>query len=175
MSLLLQTVTSRASDLPGGYGVALLQTLLALAAVCILAWVVLRWSARSGFGIGQGQRIRLVERVALDARRTAFLVEVGGKLYFLAAGDGGSPALIAALDSKDVPEPERKKTFLEALRGGAAATTPPAAPPALSDPAAPARERASTVAVADPDESAARAGEVRVADARDSRDDAGAA
>lgn len=140
MFLLLQAGTSRASDLPGGYGVALLQTLLALAAVCVLAWVVLRWSARSGLGMGQGQRIRLVERVALDARRTAFLVEVGGKYYFLAAGDGGSPSLIATLDVSDVPEPDRKKTFLEVLRGGAAATTAPAGAGGTTDRAARARE-----------------------------------
>ena len=127
MSLLLQAAT-RSSELPGGYGVALLQTLLALAAVCILAWVVLRWSAQRGLGIGQGQRIKLVERVALDARRTAFLVEVGGKLFFLAAGDAGPPALVAELDPADVPEPERRKTFLEVLRGSAAATSPTAAP-----------------------------------------------
>lgn len=123
MSLLLQAA-SRASELPGGYGVALLQTLLALAAVCVLAWVVLRWSAQRGLGIGQGQRIKLVERVALDARRTAFLVEVGGKLFFLAAGEAGPPALVAELDPADVPEPERRKTFLEVLRGSAAATSP---------------------------------------------------
>ena len=148
MWLLLQATTTRAADLPGGYGVALLQTLLALAAMCILAWVVLRWSARSGFGIGQGQRIRLVERVALDARRTAFLVEVGGKLYFLAAGDGGAPALVAELDPKDVPAPERKRTFLEVLRRGTAATTPPSPSPAPSG----AAEEKNTVVAATDDE-----------------------
>lgn len=140
MPLLLQAASTRASDLPGGYGVALLQTLLALAAVCVLAWVVLRWSARGGLGMGQGQRIRVVERVALDARRTAFLVEVGGKYYFLAAGDGGSPSLIATLDVSDVPEPDRKRTFLEVLRGGAAATTAPAAPGGVSDRTVPGRD-----------------------------------
>jgi hypothetical protein len=35
MGVLLQT----AQELPGGYGIALLQTLFALAAVCVLAWV----------------------------------------------------------------------------------------------------------------------------------------
>ncbi|MFW5921060.1 MAG: hypothetical protein ACOCUS_04415, partial [Polyangiales bacterium] len=60
---------SEAADLPGGYGAALLQTLLALAAVCVLAWVVLRWSAKRGFGMGpSGGRVRVLERVPLDQR-----------------------------------------------------------------------------------------------------------
>ena len=169
--LLLQAAASRASDLPGGYGVALLQTLLALAAVCVLAWVVLRWSARSGFGLGQGQRIRVVERVALDARRTAFLVEVGGRLYLLAAGEGGAPSLIAELDPKDIPEPDRKRTFLEVLRGGAAATTSPAVSPAVPSGAVPAREEAAAKGVVDRASGDAARGDPRA----DANDEEGAA
>jgi len=39
--MLLQA-TDAAAELPGGYGLALLQALLALGAVCVLAWSVLR-------------------------------------------------------------------------------------------------------------------------------------
>ena len=61
--LFLQTST-HASDLPGGYGVALVQALLALVAVCILAWTVLRWSAGRGLGaLGGGQRIHVRAKV----------------------------------------------------------------------------------------------------------------
>ena len=69
----------QAGGVPGGYGVALLQTLLALAAVCILAWVVLKWSRGRGLAMG-GRRVKVLERVPLDGRRSLYLVEVAGRV-----------------------------------------------------------------------------------------------
>ncbi len=107
MLLLLQ------SDAPGGYGVALLQTLFALAAVCILAWVVLRWSARRGLGRGSG-RIRVLERIVLDGRRSLYLVEIGERVLLIGAGDGGAPALLAEMDASELPPaPERSASLLD--------------------------------------------------------------
>ena len=71
------------SGAPGGYGVALLQTLLALGAVSILAWVVLRWSARRGLGVGRGRRVKVLERTPLDGRRALYLVSVGDRVLLL--------------------------------------------------------------------------------------------
>lgn len=96
---------------PSGYGVSLLQTLLALAAVCILAWVVLRWSARRGLGLGGGRRVKVLERVPLDGRRALYLVEVGGRVLLLGAGEGASPAVLAELDPKELPELPEGKSF----------------------------------------------------------------
>lgn len=113
---------------PGGYGVALLQTLLALAAVCILAWVVLRWSARRGLGIGGRGRVRVIERVPLDARRALYLVEVGERVLLIGAGDGGAPALLAELDPGELPPPPAPPPSLtELLRrvGGPKPKSPP--------------------------------------------------
>lgn len=108
------------ADLPGGYGVALLQTLLALAAVCVLAWVVLRWSARRGLGVGRG-RVRVIEKVPLDGRRSLYLVSIGDRVMLIGAGDGGAPSLIAELDPDELPPaPERPQSFgelVERLRG----------------------------------------------------------
>jgi flagellar protein FliO/FliZ len=87
---------------PGGYGVALLQTLLALIAVCILAWVVLKWSARRGFGGARG-RVKILERVPLDGRRSLYLIEIGDRVLLVGAGDGGAPSLITELDPKELP------------------------------------------------------------------------
>lgn len=102
-----------ASDLPGGYGVALLQTLLALGAICILAWVVLRWSARRGLGTGRG-RVRVLERVPLDRGRSLYLVEVGGRVLLLGAGEGAAPSMLAELDPDELPAaPERPAGFGE--------------------------------------------------------------
>ncbi len=101
---------------PGGYGVALLQTLLALGAVCILAWVVLRWSARRGLGLGRPGRVRVLERVPLDGRRALYLIEIGERVLLVGAGEGGAPALIAELDASELPPaPERPASLVELL------------------------------------------------------------
>lgn len=115
----------QAGELPGGYGVALVQTLIALAAVCVLAWVVLKWSAKRGFGvIGQGKRVRVLERVPLDARRSLYLVEVGDKVLLVGAGDGASPTVLSEIDPEtlpNVPDPGPSIPFadvLARLKGG---------------------------------------------------------
>lgn len=101
---------------PGGYGVALLQTLLALAAVCVLAWVVLRWSARRGIGLARG-RVRVIERAPLDGRRSLYLVAVGERVFLIGAGDGGAPALLAEIDPSELPPaPERPAGVLELMQ-----------------------------------------------------------
>lgn len=117
------------STAPGGYGVALLQTLLALAAVCILAWVVLRWSARRGLGLGRPGRVRVLERVPLDGRRSLYLIEIGERVLLIGAGEGGAPALLAELDPSELPPaPERAASLVELwgkLRSGPAAKESP--------------------------------------------------
>ena len=104
-------------DIPGGYGWYLLQTLLALGAVCLLAWIVLRWGVRRLYGGTAGGRVRVLERVPLDARRTLYLVEVGEKVLLLGAGEGRLTTL-AEIDPKTLPAaPEaRKASFLDVLR-----------------------------------------------------------
>jgi flagellar biosynthetic protein FliO len=107
---------SAARDLPGGYGASLLQSMLALAAVCILAWVVLRWSAARGLGTGAGQRMKVIERVPLDARRWVYLVEIGERVLVVGAGDGASPTLLAELKKGELPDAPPSRSFLEVLR-----------------------------------------------------------
>lgn len=94
-----------ASSLPGGYGAALLQAVLALGAVCLLAWVVLRWLGRRGFGTGAsgGGRVRVLERAPLDAQRALYLVQVGERIWLLGAGQGAAPSLVAEIDPADLP------------------------------------------------------------------------
>ena len=94
------------SGLPGGYGVALLQTLFALAAVSILAWIVLRWTARRGLGLGAKRRVKVLERVPLDGRRTLYLVEVGDKVLLIGVGDAAPPAVLREFDPRELPELE---------------------------------------------------------------------
>lgn len=98
MLALLQT-----GGIPGGYLASLLQSLLALVAVSVLAWVVLRWAGRRGLGgVGRG-RVQVLERVPLEGRRALYLVKVGDRVLLLGAGDAGAPAVLAELDPGELP------------------------------------------------------------------------
>lgn len=122
--MFLQTA-QHASDLPGGYGVALLQTLLALAAVCILAWTVLRWSAGRGLsGLGGG-RIEILERAHLEPKRTLHLVRIGARTFLIGSGESGPPAILAEIPSSELPEAKPGTSFADVLRRAR-----PAPPPA---------------------------------------------
>lgn len=97
MWVLLQTTSAPVPPVVvGGYGAALLQAVLALLAVSVLAWVVLRGLSRGGMWRGGG-RIRVLERTPLDARHALVLVQVDGETLLLGVGDGSAPALIQAL------------------------------------------------------------------------------
>ena len=88
-------------------GAALAQTLLALGAVCALAWWTLRWAARRGVGRGPAGVIDVVDRVALDPRRSLVVVRVAGRALLLGAGDGPL-TLLAELDPAALPPPPTK-------------------------------------------------------------------
>lgn len=68
----------------------LLQTLVALAAVCGLAYVIFRVVLpRLQIGQTGNSMIRVVERAPLDQKRTLFVVEVAGKWLLVGAGENG--------------------------------------------------------------------------------------
>lgn len=95
MFALLQT---RAGELPGGYGLALLQGLLSLVGVCFLAWVVLRWSRSKGFGVSPSRgAVQVLERVYLDAHHVLYVVKAGERTLLLGAADRGAPSLLTEL------------------------------------------------------------------------------
>lgn len=90
-------VDAPAPELPGGYGMALVQTLLALLGVCVLAWVVLRALSQRGFAARAGGRIQVIERVHLDPKRTLWLLRVDEKELLVGAGDSGPPVLLGEI------------------------------------------------------------------------------
>lgn len=116
--LALQTAAPHDAELPGGYGWALLQAALSLLGVCILAWLVLRWASRRGFGVGKrGGRMEVLERLPLDPRRSLHLVRVGDKVLVIGTGDG-APSVLAEMALDELPEPEAPpstKSFAEIL------------------------------------------------------------
>lgn len=87
------------------YAIDLLQALIALAAVCLLAVVVLTMAARRGFGTGpRGGPLKLLQRIPLEGRRTLYLVGAGSRVFLIGVSEGGGPVLLAELDAATVPE-----------------------------------------------------------------------
>ena len=108
MTALLQAVHH---DLPGGYGVALLQSALALIGICLLAWVVLRWfSGRLSQNGAHAGAIHVLERVSLDARRQLYLVRCGERVLLVGANDGAALTLIAEINPSTLPEQRGDET-----------------------------------------------------------------
>lgn len=90
---------------PGGYGWALLQTTLALAFVCLLAVVILRWLSQRGVGVPRRRgRLRVLDRVSLDRRRAVLTVAVGPRVLLVGVGDSGPPSLLMELDDATAAE-----------------------------------------------------------------------
>lgn len=114
MWVLLQTTSAPvAPALTGGYGAALLQAILALLAVCVLAWVVLRGLARGGLLRGSGGRVRVLERTPLDPKHALVVVEVDGETLLLGVGEGSAPALLRQLTPAAAPAPAGRPDELD--------------------------------------------------------------
>lgn len=88
-----------------GYLFDVLRTLLALAGVCLLAYVVLRMLSRHGFGLPVRERpvaLRVVGRVALDSVSSLQVVRIGSRCFLIGVGRGAAPRLISELDLADL-------------------------------------------------------------------------
>jgi flagellar protein FliO/FliZ len=85
-----------AAELGSGYGAYLVQTALALVAVSALALVTLRLLRRRAGPGGPG--LRVVARLALEPRRSIYVVEAAGRYLVVGVGDGPM-ALLAELDA----------------------------------------------------------------------------
>jgi flagellar protein FliO/FliZ len=93
----------------------LIETSMTLAAVCALALVVLWGARRLGVGRPSGP-IELCGHLPLDARRSIYLVRVGGQVFIVGVGEGGFTKL-GELAASDVPEglPARGSPFADVL------------------------------------------------------------
>jgi flagellar biosynthetic protein FliO len=109
-------------DLPS-FGGLLLKTVLALAIVVVLAWVLLRWGLKRLVPGARGdERMRVLARLPLDGRRQVVLVKAYGKYLLLGVGDGAINLLreltgdeVRAADEA-AAEARPKRSFAEVLR-----------------------------------------------------------
>ncbi len=88
-----------------GFGAAFFQMLLALGAVCLLAYLLLGklWPRLLRVSGPHGARriIHIVDRAAIDQRRSILVVAVGDR-YFLVGAADQSLSLLSRLDTEDV-------------------------------------------------------------------------
>lgn len=110
----------------GWDGIAL--SFLSLGAVCLVAYLALRFFAGRGIGRPSGG-VRVLARCPLEPRRSVYLIEVAGRCFLVGVGDGPM-ALLAEVDSEKARAdlPAAAPGGLSALLGRVF-TRPPAGPP----------------------------------------------
>lgn len=90
----------------GSFALALLQTLVVLAFVCGLAYVVLRVVLpRLGVSRSPKGMMRVVDSVSLEPRRNLFVVEVAGRWMLVASSEAGVQ-MISELNADAAQEAE---------------------------------------------------------------------
>ena len=75
----------------GGFPLALLSTVIALAAVLAIAWLALRLLARAGVGgaVRPGGRLKVLQSVPVGTRERLVLVRYEAREYLLGVTAGG--------------------------------------------------------------------------------------
>jgi flagellar biogenesis protein FliO len=102
----------------GSYLLDLVQAVLALAAVCLLAVAVLGFLGRRGVGVGRSAGpVRVVQRIALEQRRTLYLVRAGDRYLLIGVSEGGGPVLLTELDPEAVGDALPPPTEEEGVSG----------------------------------------------------------
>ncbi len=70
------------------YGIFILETLVALSVVALAAWAAV-YFGRTRFGKGgKSGRMRIVERLVLEPRRSIYLIEVDGQTLLVSSAEG---------------------------------------------------------------------------------------
>jgi flagellar biosynthetic protein FliO len=89
----------------GWDGIAL--SFLSLGAVCLVAYLALRFLAGRGIGRASGG-VRVLARCPLEPRRSVYLIETAGRCFLVGVGDGPM-ALLAEVDAEraraEIPAP----------------------------------------------------------------------
>ncbi|MBM4281403.1 MAG: FliO/MopB family protein [Deltaproteobacteria bacterium] len=103
----------------------MVKTVVALTVVLLLAWLTLhKGMGRLVERAQAGKRLRVVERVALDARRSLFLVEVDGRTMVVGGGD------VVRLDS--LPTADAADASLRASAFDKVLASPPSRAPSTT-------------------------------------------
>lgn len=98
---------AQGASVAGSYGWALLKVSLALGLICLLAYLIMRMAQgkMARFPGRGGGELRVLDRYPLSPRQVLWLVEVGGRVFLLGAGEGGIVRL-AELDPQTMTAAE---------------------------------------------------------------------
>ncbi|HKP71781.1 MAG TPA: flagellar biosynthetic protein FliO [Pyrinomonadaceae bacterium] len=93
------------NDSGASFFAMMVQTLLALALVCGLAYALFRWvlPRLQQVGGAAGSMVRIVDRTGLDARKSLYVIEVAGRWLLIASSEAGVQ-LISELDATSAEE-----------------------------------------------------------------------
>ena len=75
------------TDIASGYGLFILETLIALAVIAFAGWAVVRFSGQRLLQGQKNRRMRLVERLVLEPRRAIHLVELDGETLLIGTSE----------------------------------------------------------------------------------------
>ena len=89
---------------------ALVPTFLSLAFICLLAVVLLRFLGRRCQSQGRS-RLRVIERLPLETRRSVYLIEAQGRCLLVGVADGGL-SVLAELDPAEAHDPTYRPTMM---------------------------------------------------------------
>jgi flagellar biosynthetic protein FliO len=86
----------------GGYGELLVSSMVVLAVVCVVAWLVVRFGGRWLLGArGRSRGMDVVARLPLEPRRSLYVVEVAGKTLLVGTSEMGL-SVLSELDGERV-------------------------------------------------------------------------
>ena len=121
------TVAAGGATTAGAYGWALFKVAAALAVICVLAYLLVRAAQGKAGRLGGtgGGALRILDRTHLSPRQALWLVEVGGRVFLLGAGEGGvtrlaelDPETVAAAGGEPGEGGQAFGEFLDRLRKG---------------------------------------------------------
>jgi flagellar biosynthetic protein FliO len=120
-------------------GALLVRTFIVLGLVVVLIYLVLNVGLRrlvgiSGLVSGRGSVVKVLERTALEPKRSLYLVQAAGEYFLVGATDGGL-TLLAKLDAAEVERLRTEKgdppsggtPFWERLKARQGGSPPPSA------------------------------------------------
>jgi flagellar biosynthetic protein FliO len=90
------------------YGIFILETIAILIVIALGAWAVVRFGGNRLARGKEGNRMRVVERLALEPKRSLYLVEVDGKPLLIGVSEGAMQRIeqVSAEHVSQEPETE---------------------------------------------------------------------
>ncbi|MBL8679802.1 MAG: flagellar biosynthetic protein FliO [Myxococcales bacterium] len=98
MTALVHALAQAVDELPagtGGFATQLVRTSVALIVVCVAAFWLVRYAAQRGLlgAQSRAKHLSVIDKIALDPRRSVHLVRVGKRVLVLGASDEGLRSL----------------------------------------------------------------------------------